>query len=149
MANKNAIPPPPGPGRPAGGKNRLTIQLEEIGKVSSQAIITTFKTLQTTKGKSLTAWAKQNTDLFYTRVFTKLIPQARQPDEAPRQVAIFINTPPPEQWTKPYNVAPEDYTQPQIPVFVCNDQDILDPAAAIMAPDPGPEEPGEEGNNEE
>src|SRR5574343_148214 len=107
----------PNPVSRKGKKNKTTLGIEEAGGTATASVAKTFGALQKTKEHNLTAWAKANPDLFYTKVFPKIIPQARGPeDNAQRQEAIFINDPPPEQWTKTHNLAPEDWSPPQIPV---------------------------------
>lgn len=38
MANKNAIPPPPGPGRPKGVPNKLTMEVKEMVRGALDAL---------------------------------------------------------------------------------------------------------------
>jgi hypothetical protein len=56
----------PGPGRPKGLPNKIPASIK-------QGFLETFQELQKDPEKNLTAWAKKNTNLFYT-LATKLIP---------------------------------------------------------------------------
>jgi hypothetical protein len=108
----------PRPNSRKGIKNKKTLVMEEIGQTSLELVAKTLGTLQRSKLYNLETWAKKNQDLWWTRVFPRLLPTIKPPEDAgARQIAIFINSPPPDTWTRPHNLAPEEWQPPVVPEY--------------------------------